>query len=110
MWQKLGVEALFTTDKPALAYRMDDDRKSEIARTGRTTHNGLAFVQSHLRLEFFRDEADDPPRFCARIDEIIDRLGFVTLFTHEIELDDPRVRQLAVAALSHLEARGAVSM
>jgi hypothetical protein len=63
-------------------------------------------VRSHLRLETFRDEAADPARFCDRIDAALDRHGLVTLFTHEIELDDPRVRSLAQAALAHLARRG----
>ncbi|MFN3643543.1 MAG: hypothetical protein ACK4TB_11545 [Gemmobacter sp.] len=107
VWDRIGVTALMTTDKPAVAYRLDDAARAALAATGRARAHGMDWVQSHLRLETYREEAADPARFCARIDAVLDRHGFVTLFTHEVDLADPRVRRLAQAALGHLARRGA---
>ena len=107
VWRRHGIEALMTTDKPAIAYRLEKPHREALARDGRTSRDGLGFVRSHLRLESFRRDARDPARFTSRIDEVLERHGFVTLFTHEIDLDDPAVRRLAETALGHLQRRGA---
>jgi hypothetical protein len=107
VWRRHGIEALMTTDKPAIAYRLEPHYREALARAGRTSRAGVGFVRSHLRLESLRGDADDPARFASRIDEVLDCHGFVTLFTHEIDLDDPAVRRLAETALGHLQRRGA---
>lgn len=105
-----GVKALLTTDKPAVAYRLDDAHRRVLAATGRADlvveGAPLAMIRSHLRLESFVAEADDAPRFQARIDAALDMHGFVTLFTHEVDLADARVRRLARTAVAHLLRRG----
>ena len=40
------------------------------------------------------------------IDAFLDANGFVSLFTHENEIADPRVRALATASVRHLTRRG----
>lgn len=110
LWHAHGVEALLATDKPALAYRLPAAARAELGLTGRTSFAGIDFVRSHLRLESFAAEAGDPPRFLARIDQALASHGFATLFTHEVELADPRVRGLAIAAVRHLAARGAPAL
>lgn len=104
IWAEQGVTALLTTDKPAVAWRLPEAGKAELAATGRTRHDGMGFVTSHLRLEAFRGEAAD--RFCARIDAAVDRHGFCTLFTHETDLDAPDLRALLAAACGHAARTG----
>lgn len=106
VFREHGVEALLTTDKPALTWRMGPRQAEELGRLGRTEANGLAMIRSHLRLENFVGEADDPARFLARIDEALDSHGFVTLFTHETDMADVRVRTLALASVRHFARRG----
>ena len=102
----VGVEALLTTDKPALTYRMDPEAAKNLRLKGRTEINNLAMIRSHLRLENHVIEARDPARFHARIDEALDMHGFVTLFTHEIDMADERVRTLAHSSVRHLARCG----
>ncbi|KPF64343.1 hypothetical protein IP69_18380 [Bosea sp. AAP35] len=106
VFREHGVEALLTTDKPALTWRMGPREAEELGRFGMTEANGLTMIRSHLRLESFADEADDPARFLARIDEVLDSHGFVTLFTHETDMADARVRTLALASVRHFARRG----
>lgn len=108
LWAAQGIAALMTTDRPAVAWRLPEPARTELAATGRTRHAGCAFVASHLRAEAFAADADDPARFCARMDAALDRHGFVTVFTHEPDLDDPRIRTLLAVACDHAARRGLV--
>lgn len=107
LWRAQGVEALLATDKPAIAYRLPELEKETLRLRGSVDFGGIAFRRSHLRLESFAGEAADPPRFLARIDAALAEHGFVALFTHEIDIADPRVRMLAIASVRHLRAIGA---
>lgn len=106
VWRRHGVEALMTTDRPAVAYRLGAAERAALSACGRAEHEGVGFITSHLRFERHLDDADDPARFSARIDAALDRHGFVTLFTHEIDLDDPRTRRLMEHAVGYLSSRG----
>jgi hypothetical protein len=106
LWQAAGISALMTTDRPAVCYRLPDAARASLATTGQAHHEGTGFITSHLRLEFFADDAADPGRFAARMDAAFDRHGFVTVFTHEADLDDPRIRMLAATAFRHAARRG----
>lgn len=107
LWRSNGVEALFTTDKPAIAYRLPEEARESLRLRGAVDFGGIGFRRSHLRLESFADEAADLPRFLARIDAALADHGFVTLFTHEVDIADPRVRTLALASVRHLVGMGA---
>ena len=106
LWAAQGISALLTTDKPALAWRLPQGCKADLAAKGRTSHAGMGFITSHLRLEVFRE--DDPARFCDRIDAAVARHGFCTLFTHEADLDDPVLRRLLARACDHAARTGLV--
>jgi len=108
-WTRHNVQALMTTDKPAVAYRFGQQEIEELTSTGKTEFNGLGFVRSNLRLEFFLEDAADPERFCARMDDHLARQGFVTIFTHEDDLNDERVRKLVAAAARHAQELGIIS-
>ncbi len=106
LWRAAGITALMTTDRPAICYRLPATARASLVATGRAEHNGIGFVTSHLRLEFFAGDAADPARFAARLDSAFDRHGFVTVFTHEADLVDPRIRVLARTAFRHAARRG----
>lgn len=109
LWTRHDVQALMTTDKPAVAYRLGRPEIDELKSTGKTEFNGLGFIRSNLRLEFFLEDAADPARFCARMDDHLARQGFVTIFTHEDDLNDARVRKLLFAAARHAQKLGIIS-
>lgn len=106
LWRAQGISALMTTDRPAVAWRLPEGPRAALAATGRTEHGGIGFVASHLRLEHFAADAADPARFRDRMEAALDRHGFVTVFTHEVDLDDPRIRVLARTACDHAARRG----
>lgn len=106
LWREAGIEALLTTDKDAVTYRLTGKAAEELRTHGRTDLGEIAMIRSHLRLENFVAEAADPPRFLDRIDAMLERFGFVTLFTHEDDIADHRVRTLAMAGVNHLIRRG----
>ncbi len=106
LWHGHGVDALLTTDKPALSHRMGAAAIAALQDRGHVDFGGMTMIRSHLRIETFAEEAADPPRFLDRIDAFLDAHGFVSLFTHENEIADPRVRALATASVRHLTRRG----
>lgn len=101
-----GVEALLMTDKPAITYRLGERHKAALADKGWTTENGLYFIRSHMRFESCVAEGLTAAEVCRRVEEIIACFGFVVLFTHEIDLLDPRVRDLAEACIASLTSAG----
>lgn len=105
-----GASALLLTDKPAITYRLDEARKADLIEKGWTTKDGLAFIRSHLRFETCVAEGLSIPQVCARAEKIIETTGFVVLFTHEVDLADPRVREMASACLKTLTEGGARSI
>jgi hypothetical protein len=105
-----GVRALLTTDRPAITYRLGDAHKAELIETGWTEKNGMAFIRSHLRFEHCLAEGLSIPEVCARAGEIVDRFGFVVLFTHEIDLANSHIRDMAKECIRSLDAAGVRSL
>ena len=98
-----GVRGLLLTDRDAIAYRLEDAAKAELAETGRITHAGLELRRSHVRLEGLLGQAPE-----AVLDRWLAQHGYVTIFTHERELARPEVRALALRCFAHLAACGIV--
>ena len=86
-----GAHTLLLTDKPAVAYRLDEPRRRQLSREGWLKHEGLCLLQSHFRMEnLARDSVDESStRFF--ISDTIARRGHVCLFTHEVDLGNPLV-------------------
>ena len=102
-----GVEALLTTDKAVGSYRLPEACREELLRAGRTTHAGLDFVRSHLRLENLAREAPPPGAVERMLDRILGDHGTMVLFTHEADLLGEATRAMAHRCLSHLVRVGA---
>jgi hypothetical protein len=105
-----GAEALLLTDKPAITYRLDEGLKADLIGKGWTAKDGLAFIRSHMRFETCVAEGLSIAEVCARAEKIVEETGFVVLFTHEVDLADPRVREMASACLKTLAQAGARSI
>jgi hypothetical protein len=101
-----GVSALLLTDRPAVTYRLDDAHKAALIEKDWTEKNGLAFIRSHLRFESCLAEGLSIAEVCARAANIVDRCGFVVLFTHEVDLANPHVRKMAQACIQSLAGVG----
>ncbi len=105
-----GVDTLLLTDKPALAYRLPEARKRDIARHGRCRHAGLDFIRSDLRVEHLAAENLGATALRERLATLLEERGHIVLFSHEIDLMDPAIRELAHECLSILRQLGARSL
>jgi hypothetical protein len=85
-----GVEALLTTDKPAISWRLPPAETDTLGRAGRVRFAGMDFVRSHLRVEELVARGVDRAALAERVRQIVEAHGFVTIFTHEICFEDPR--------------------
>jgi hypothetical protein len=92
-----GVEALLTTDKPAIAWRLPAPERAALALRGRAPFGGIDFVRSHLRIEWLVAEGVSRVALADRIRRIVNAHGFLVVFTHEICFEDPRT-----AAMLHM--------
>jgi hypothetical protein len=101
-----GVEALLTTDKPAVSWRLPRPETDILHRTGRVRFAGMDFVRSHLRVEELVARGVDRTALAARVREIVDGHGFVTIFTHEICFEDPRTVEMLHDLLETCRALG----
>lgn len=106
LWREHGVDALLTTDREAVCYTLPPESAAQLRTRGWVAAGPTMMIRSHFRLESFVAEADDPPRFLDRLDTALEQFGFVTMFTHEDDMADPRVRALARASVNHLVRRG----
>jgi hypothetical protein len=98
-----GVRALLLTDREAIAYRLPDPAKAELAATGHATHAGLALRRSHIRLEEVLARGEPPEPL---LDRALARHGYVSVFTHAVEVARPEIRALALRCFAHLAERG----
>ncbi len=97
-----GVEGLFLTDKDAVSYHLPDDLKKKLEAKGEVDHLGLKLIRSHTRLETLIQTHPSPDALKAELDRFIQKYGYLVLFTHEIDLKQPEVRDLARACFDHL--------
>jgi hypothetical protein len=108
--RRAGVEALLLTDKEAAAYRLDEPKRNALRETGRIAHAGIELVRSHLRVENLIGEEWPWPKVQAALAAPLQRYGYLSLFTHEYELDRPEVRAQMRECLAWLSARSLLSI
>jgi hypothetical protein len=95
-----GVESLLLTDKPAVSYRLGDEDRTRLAREGIVRHGRLDLRRSHFRMENLAAEAAGEPRDLTRtFDGILSASGYLSLFTHEVDLAREEVRQKTLECL-----------
>ena len=101
-FRDVGIELVLTTDKDAVSHRMPEEVKAELAETGFSSYQGLRFARSHFRGENFANDHLTASQIAESLDRQLDRHGFVTIFTHEYEIERPEVRRAVRDALAHL--------
>jgi hypothetical protein len=101
-----GVEALLTTDKPAIAWRLPAPERAALALRGRVPFQGIDFVRTHLRIEWLVAEGVSRVALADRIRRIVDAHGFLVVFTHEVCFDDPRTGAMLHTLLDVCRALG----
>jgi hypothetical protein len=85
-----GVEALLTTDKPVVSWRLPPAERELLGQCGRVRFRDIAFVRSHLRVEKLIADGVDRVELPDRLRSIVDAHGFLTIFTHETCFNDAR--------------------
>ena len=105
-----GVEALFLTDKEAVAYHLEENARLDLRDKGQIAHAGLSLMRSHFRVENFVGPEWSWPKVQAALEAPIQRHGYLSLFTHEYELDRKEVRTRTCECLAWLSARSLLSI
>jgi hypothetical protein len=105
-----GVGALLLTDKEAAAYRLEEPKKSELREKGRISHAGIELIRSHLRVENLVGPGWTWPTVQSAIEAPLTRYGYLSLFTHEYELDRDEVKDRMRECLAFLGSRSLLSV
>jgi hypothetical protein len=105
---KHGVEALLTTDKPAVSYRLDARNRSILRQTGSIQYAGIRLIRSHLRVEDFLAKRSHRQPLDQMLSYFRPNVGCFVVFTHEYELIRPEIQSTLREILSLLAAIGAV--
>ncbi|MDY6991696.1 MAG: hypothetical protein SVR94_03695 [Pseudomonadota bacterium] len=104
-WQNQGVDTLLLTDKPAIAYRLAEQEKAQLAQHGVINYQGINLRRSHERIENLA-LLPSLSEVYTRLDKHIEKHGFLVLFSHEIDLMNPKLQMLTHQCLSHLIQQG----
>ncbi len=82
---KKGVSALFATDRPALSHRMTPEVRQALANDGLAIYEGMAFLRTHFRVEFFANDRVGKDEMKALMSAALEKHGIVVVYTHEYE-------------------------
>lgn len=93
--RQFGTRGLFTTDKPAISYRLPAPELEQLRTRGRTNYYGLEFIRSHVRIENLAGRILTDRALGAELDVAVGNAECVVIFTHEYELERPEVRDMA---------------
>ncbi len=107
-FKEKGVEALFSTDRPVGSHRMPDEIKQQLIQKGSATYEGMNFIRTQFRVEFFTSDRLDISAIENNFKNSIDQYGYVIFYTHEYEIIRSEVRQslrLSLEALSKLSIK-----
>lgn len=104
------VEALFLTDKPAVAYRLPAAERKHLADHHQLQYQDLTLLRSHFRLETLAAQNISSDELSRQLDLTITERGYLALFTHEVDLRGREVRHLMTTSLTHLSRRNLESM
>ena len=100
-----GVESLLLTDKPAVSYRLPDAARAQLAREGIVTHGQLDLRRSHYRMENLASDASPKGELTEQFDGILSSCGYLSLFSHEVDLARAEVRQQTLECLDYASTR-----
>lgn len=100
------VEALLTTDKPAVSYRLPSTETEQLRVAGAVEFAGIRFVRSHVRIEALVGNAETDAALDMALRQLCPARGCTVVFTHEYELVRPEVRDMTWRVLSWLRDRG----
>lgn len=109
-FQTKKVHSLFTTDKPAIAHRLNDTIKSKLGSYGYANFNDISFTRSHFRVETLVEKNFSNKEIEDMLEHHLSIHGFVTFFTHECELVRPEIKRIIEFILSYLKKHKVASV
>ncbi len=102
-----GVDTLLLTDRESVSYRLGEDARLDLERTGMILRDDLALRRSFCRLEALAAEGWSDARIEVAFRERLMLHGYVALFTHEVDLKREDVRDTLVRCVNTLKQLGA---
>ena len=109
-FQTKQVHSLFTTDKPAIAYRLNDSIKSELRSHGYTNYNNIRFIRSHIRIENLIDKNFSNKEIINLLEHHLTLHKFITFFTHETEFNNPETARIIEFILNYFKEHNIMSI
>lgn len=89
-----NVEVLFSTDRASGSHRMPEHIKNTLLTNGFATHEGMNFIRTHFRIEFFVDENRTEYELKELFQGSVSRYGHVIIYSHEVEFVDKKARSM----------------
>ena len=80
-----GVTALFSTDRLVGSHRMPQAIKDSLNNIGYASHEGIDFIRTQFRVEFFADDNLSKQAIESLFKESFAKYGYIILYTHEYE-------------------------
>jgi hypothetical protein len=105
-----GVEALLTTDKPAVSYRVPSPTRGPLREQGRLDYGGITLIRTHFRMEGFVAQGLGGEAMRRAVESVLGKQGLVVLMTHECEVARRDVREMTVTVFDYLSGSGATSV
>jgi hypothetical protein len=93
-----------------VSYRLPDADRQTLTERGQVRYAGMRVIRSHFRIETLVDAGLSPAAMGQAMDAVLSEHGLAVVMTHECEIERPEVREMALAVLRHLTARGARSV
>lgn len=105
-----GVRALFSTDRPVGSHRMPDDIKKALSTAGCATYQGMNFIRTQFRIEFFVDQKLGSDTIRELLQRSLKTYGYVIIYTHEYEFARPEIQDMIRLTFRALSDSSIVSM
>ena len=84
-FKSYGIEELFTTDKPAVTYRLPEIDKNYLAKNGTHLFNGLWMTSTHFRVEDLANQGLTPLETYEKFSNTLEFTNRLILYSHECE-------------------------
>lgn len=105
LFREHGVQALLTTDKAAVCYRLPEEARLTLAGRGSVEYQGLRFIRSDIRIEAVAAQFLGGLSWKDAL-RLAPALRPPVVFTHEYALSNPEIREATRTVLGFLSATG----
>lgn len=99
------VEALLTTDKPAVSYRLPALQTEQLRQHGHTEFSGIRFVRTHVRIENLVERSLDDRQLASELERLCTGSACAVILVHEYELARPAVREMTFRVFAWIQRK-----